>query len=198
MSRRNPVRNARSTSRYSDLNEPKSEFGQVPDCNLFVVERILNKRTTRNGPEFLIKWKGFPETDSSWEPRKNLQCDRIIEEYERMAARVTGRRPQSPTYERPYETRRGYGFVRGDTSQPSTSAASAPSKQPHVDWVGKSVVHILGMTKAPGTMHFLCKMNDGSVTLVPDHIVHERFPNQSIKFYESRLVISSKTFAPIK
>src|SRR6266702_4191636 len=30
---------------------------------------------------FLVKWKGYPMSDNSWEPRENLHADRLITEY---------------------------------------------------------------------------------------------------------------------
>ncbi len=30
---------------------------------------------------FLVKWKGYPTSDNSWEPRENLHTDRLIVEY---------------------------------------------------------------------------------------------------------------------
>ena len=30
---------------------------------------------------FLVKWKGYPTSDNSWEPRENLHADRLITEY---------------------------------------------------------------------------------------------------------------------
>jgi len=30
---------------------------------------------------FLVKWKGYPTSDNSWEPRENLHADRLIAEY---------------------------------------------------------------------------------------------------------------------
>ncbi len=30
---------------------------------------------------FLVKWKGYPTSDNSWEPRENLHVDRLITEY---------------------------------------------------------------------------------------------------------------------
>ena len=30
---------------------------------------------------FLVKWKGNPTSDNSWEPRENLHADRLITEY---------------------------------------------------------------------------------------------------------------------
>src|SRR6266702_3460249 len=36
---------------------------------------------------FLVKWKGYPTSDNSWEPRENLHADRLITEYNRKKQR---------------------------------------------------------------------------------------------------------------
>jgi hypothetical protein len=63
-------------------NEPKSQSsgakkikaGEEP---LYEVEALLGKETRRGGgnryPEwFLVKWKGYPRTENTWEPKENL------------------------------------------------------------------------------------------------------------------------------
>lgn len=41
----------------------------------WVVERLLRERKTVRGNEILVKWKGFEESDSTWEP-----CNRLAED----------------------------------------------------------------------------------------------------------------------
>ena len=41
--------------------------------NEFEVEKIINYRDIDNGREYLVKWKGYPDTDNTWEPDTNLQ-----------------------------------------------------------------------------------------------------------------------------
>jgi hypothetical protein len=39
----------------------------------YEIERILDKQLRRQGrrrvPFYLVKWKGYPESDNSWEPK---------------------------------------------------------------------------------------------------------------------------------
>ncbi len=58
----------------SDLIEGEQEFE---------VEKILDAQPRGRGHKmhFLVKWKGYPMSDNSWEPRENLHADRLITEY---------------------------------------------------------------------------------------------------------------------
>ena len=39
----------------------------------YEVEAILAHRRRRAGTQFLVKWVGYPDSENSWEPEKNLQ-----------------------------------------------------------------------------------------------------------------------------
>ena len=59
----------------------KPEGGSLDD---YVVEKILDKRVYNNGKiEYLLKWKGYRDEDSTWEPRQNLDCKKLIDAFER-------------------------------------------------------------------------------------------------------------------
>ena len=49
----------------------------------FEVEKILDAQPRGQGRKmhFQVKWKGYPTSDNSWEPRENLHADRLIMEY---------------------------------------------------------------------------------------------------------------------
>ena len=54
----------------------------------YEVERILNHRNRRNRKEYLVKWKGYPEYDASWEPESHLShAPKSVKEYELLRGR---------------------------------------------------------------------------------------------------------------
>ena len=51
--------------------------------NLYEVENILKRRVIKGKREYLIKWKGYPENESTWEPLSHLKyIQYMIKEFE--------------------------------------------------------------------------------------------------------------------
>ena len=57
-------------------------IGNSNNAALYQVEQILSMRIKRVGKrkvqEFLIKWLGYDDSHNSWEPRKNLTEDLLV------------------------------------------------------------------------------------------------------------------------
>lgn len=50
----------------------------------YTVERIIKKRTSKAGKiEYYLKWKGWPESDNTWEPVEHLACEALLLEFEK-------------------------------------------------------------------------------------------------------------------
>ena len=65
------------------LPSPPPEPVTIEDHEEFEVERILDRRTKYRQTEYLVKWKGYPECDTLWEPLKNLDnAAEVIVEFE--------------------------------------------------------------------------------------------------------------------
>ena len=48
----------------------------------YEVERIVKHRNTHKGIQFLVKWKGYDDTENTWEPAENLEhAQELVDEY---------------------------------------------------------------------------------------------------------------------
>lgn len=45
----------------------------------YVVEKIIDKRTVSGVTEYLLSWRGFADSENTWEPEANLDCPELIE-----------------------------------------------------------------------------------------------------------------------
>ena len=53
----------------------------------WVVERIVAKSTSRRGEEkYLVRWKGYPPEEDSWEPHENVKDCEALDAFERAQA----------------------------------------------------------------------------------------------------------------
>jgi hypothetical protein len=88
-----PVQNVSKLRRYRHSpaefdGRPVPADRPPPDCidpagdAEWHVERILAQRRVGRGMQYLVKWKGYPNEDSSWEPRANLNCPDLLAEFE--------------------------------------------------------------------------------------------------------------------
>ncbi|XP_037792961.1 chromobox protein homolog 1-like [Penaeus monodon] len=148
------------------------------DIEEFIVEKILDKRVRNGIVEYYLKWKGYGDTDNTWEPEAHLECSQLINEYEKTAKekateekKETGKRtPKKPSNTKTKEENRMdmnslSGFDQG----------FEPDK-------------ILGATNASGTLKFLMQWKDSEIQeLVPASQANVLCPQVVIKFYEERL-----------
>jgi hypothetical protein len=60
----------------------------------YKVERILDMKQKGKGckTHYLIKWKGYPTSDNSWEPEENVKATERIEEFKTRKNKAKGRK----------------------------------------------------------------------------------------------------------
>ncbi|XP_026806852.1 heterochromatin protein 1-like [Rhopalosiphum maidis] len=56
----------------------------------YVVEKILDKRIKYDKVEYFLKWKDNSDTENSWEPIENLDCEDLIKNYEKSCVSDAG------------------------------------------------------------------------------------------------------------
>jgi hypothetical protein len=47
------------------------------DPNVYWVERILDRKLVGRTEHFLVKWKGYRDTDNTWEPERNINHELV-------------------------------------------------------------------------------------------------------------------------
>lgn len=149
----------------------------------FVVEKVLDARIKSGKKEYLLKWKGYPDTESTWEPSENLDCPDLIAEYENKAKKEKDEKKKKRKTE--------------DEESTSTSSASKTKKKKVVEEEdskprgfdrGLRPDRIIGATDSSGELMFLMKWKDSDeADLVPARQANIRCPQIVIAFYEERL-----------
>lgn len=49
--------------------------------NEYEVEAVVGSKTVKGQTKYLIRWKGFEESDDTWEPEETLNCSELIREF---------------------------------------------------------------------------------------------------------------------
>ena len=65
----------------SEIPENDEENEVLDEDDVFIVEKILNKRTKGNKVYYRIKWKDYPSSENSWEPIENIS-PALVQDYE--------------------------------------------------------------------------------------------------------------------
>jgi hypothetical protein len=69
---------------FKDRQEPPPDPVLVEDHAEYEVEKVLDKRKRYNRTEYLVKWQGYPDYDSTWESVVNLRNARqAVEDFEK-------------------------------------------------------------------------------------------------------------------
>ena len=134
----------------------------------------MDKRVGRNGKvEYLLKWKGYGDEDNTWEPRENLDCEDLIEAFEKKRKEKTDKKKEA-------EKRK------------SGASADSSSKKKKGDDDSKprgfdrnlDPERIIGATDSSGELMFLIKWKGSDeADFVPSRETNTKCPQTVIKFY---------------
>lgn len=80
-----------------DNEEEQSENGQMLSGEYYEVESIRKKRIRKGRVQYLVKWRGWPESQNTWEPYENVKsCGEILKDFEESSGSLPrpGRKPK--------------------------------------------------------------------------------------------------------
>merc|ERR1712056_7107 len=164
---------------FNDTAHNSNNF-KMSDEEEYSVEKVVDKRTTKGKIEYLLKWKGYGDEDNTWEPSENLDCQDLIETFEKkykekQAAKKSG--AGGP------EKRKGAGGASGEGKK-----KKGDDERPRGFDRGLDPERIIGATDSSGELMFLIKWKGSDeADLVPAREANVKCPQTVIKFYEERL-----------
>jgi len=170
-----------------------SEAEPVED---YVVEKVVDKRNVKGKIQYLLKWKGYPDEENTWEPVENLDCEHLIATFEENRRKDKGQvreaRKSAPReVETPLLEKRSRRTTPGRPPKEKSIEEDFDDamKKPRGGFErGLRPDRILGATDASGELMFLMKWLDSDeADLVPAKMANVKCPQIVIKFYEDRL-----------
>lgn len=142
----------------------------------FVVEKIIDSRVKGGKKEYFLKWKGFPDSENTWEPSDNLDCPELISAYEDKAKK------------KKEEAKKRKKDDDDGTSKKKKKVVEDEENKPRGFDRGLQPERIIGATDSGGELMFLMKWKDSDeADLVPARQANIRCPQIVIAFYEERL-----------
>ncbi|XP_046961110.1 chromobox protein homolog 5-like [Vanessa cardui] len=179
--------------------DKKTETSDGSSEEEYVVEKVLNKRTVKGKVQYLLKWKGYKEEESTWEPEENLDCEELIKTFEdsRKEKEAKAKKTEERTKKRRRESSDDTSTTgrKGRGTSVSSLEEHKDSKKEKKDDKAKSgfekglkAEKIIGASDATGELMFLIKWADSDeAELVPAKVANVKCPQQVIAFYEERL-----------
>jgi hypothetical protein len=156
----------------------------------YVVEKILKKRVKNGKVEYFLKWRNYPDSDNTWEPEENLDCQDLLDafnaEHDKKAHKEKEKEEKKPA-------KASASKEKGESSAGRKRKGSAVSDEdgpPEKKGFDRNLQaeKIIGATDSAGQLMFLMKWKGcDDADLVPAKVANEKCPQVVIKFYEERL-----------
>lgn len=155
--------------------------GEEEEEEEYSVEKVLNKRTRGGKVEYLLKWKGYSDEDNTWEPAENLDCDDLIEIFEKDHKKKEAEKKSKEPVDKKRKQQNG--------EETSLKKKKSDVKDgPRGFERGLDPEKIIGATDSSGELMFLMKWKGSDeADLVAARIANAKCPQIVIQFYEERL-----------
>lgn len=192
-SKAQPQDNAVKESQEAENEESVEEFS---------VEKVLDRRVRNGKVEYLLKWKGYSDSDNTWEPEENLDCPDLISQYEEARKkREATKKEETPVSKKRKSTHSSSSSSTPAAPEKEEKKEKPPAKKKAVEAVTQKdeskprgfdralePEKIIGATDSSGELMFLMKWKGtDEADLVPAKQANIKCPQVVIQFYEERL-----------
>ncbi|UJR33540.1 hypothetical protein I4U23_020982 [Adineta vaga] len=201
------------SSEKRSANNADTDSDSDLDEELYTVEKIIKMRTTKKGKvQYLLKWKGFSESENTWEPAENLECPELVaaflaEQKEKQPTATTSKPSETSNGKRSRSTSSNNKNSDDDSNSNNNNNNNNTNTNNHTSKTKRSRVEFeetgYGRGLEPDTLMGATDIYDGELMflvkwkginkpeLVPSRIVNKQSPQLVIKFYEDRLTWNS-------
>lgn len=160
----------------------------------FIVEKILDKRIMRGKTEYFLKWKGYADSENTWEPEDNLTCPELIAAFEEQWKKKQVKKNESlppKKHKVADSTTDDKKDKKKKKIDEKPESKSEPMKASGFDR-GLKPERIIGATDTSGELMFLMKwMGTDEADLVRSKEARQKCPQLIIEFYEKNLTWNS-------
>lgn len=191
----------------------------VQDGDGYVVEKIVDERMEAGRLEFFLKWKGYSDTENTWEPAENLDCPELLVEFnnskkqankdlssseteslKRKAEAAEANTSLNKILKTKSKKRKGTGgATKSIQDEVEKSTTETELEINGLDQVtgferGLEAEKILGATEVDNEIHFLIKWkgsDDADLVLAKEANI--KCPQTVISFYEERVTWIQKS-----
>ncbi|KAJ1501413.1 Chromobox protein 1 [Coelomomyces lativittatus] len=166
----------------------------------YEVERVIDHKKKRDGTlSFLLLWKGYPESDATWQDESDLNCDNLIAEYfsqkglSRDDLKVKSRK--SKRLEKNTKSLQSKRVKKNTSKSSLDMEVSLTLVDPHnvqllkeeTNW-NEVVDYVTTLERDEKNELFVhLQLRNGELTICPSHIVRKRCPELLLDFYENNL-----------
>lgn len=180
----------------------KNSKPQKIQDNIYIVERILERRVEHGMVFYKVKWEGYPDLYNTWEPDYNIMDRNLVRAFDQANRAESQYENDSEESEisvgsdvGEHTSRDGSSSIsseygessiiknRFDDNISSNSNDSSLLSEPEKDHENYDI-EIVGATTLEGKIMFVIKSNE-NVAVIPNEVMKEKNPQTLIKFYES-------------
>ena len=136
----------------------------------YEVEKIIGKKMNGNSKEYLIKWKGYSEDESTWEPESNLENARLsIEKFE-------------------YSIKKQEKKLNNKKRIKQSININKAKKE---DFIINEVLYVFERNNKLYGKCKTCKDNKKIVKIISTDDISKLYPIPLIKYYESKIIFNN-------
>ena len=168
-----------ASAKLAEKKKSKKRDRADEEEEVYVVEKILDKRVLEDGTVlYYLKWRNYPESDNTWEPVTNLDCDELISEFEKVHSSKGASAASSPP------KKKKAGPKKANNANGYSDAANEPIGFER----GYEAEEIIGATDLDGQIMFNIKWKGADILdWVPAKEANVKCAQVVIKYYESCL-----------